>query len=390
MLIIGVRSRMSLRTGPPRDARIDLLRGIAVSVVLLLHFSLTYRLPDSWLGEVFTPKGVARVVMNGNYGVTMFFVISGFLIVGNSLRRAGALERLDRKDFYVRRAARILPPLMPALVIVLVLGLIGQPSFVNRQHGEVMPLSFWWLAIGSVLTFWHNVLMQSEGYFNYALNIYWSLSVEEVFYLVFPWAALWLRRGGFQVLCCLLVVVGPLYRAMHLEHEVDHLYGYLACFDAIAIGGITALMSPHIELARKWKPLLTGLASVCLIVIYLAGIGGHEVLGSTGIACATAVLILARPTNAKAAPTGALGMMDTPLRLLRWMGRHSYELYLYHILVLGVMRDLMPRDALPAALKLPWLVLFLAVSMGVAFAVAHFLSEPLNARLRQRMIGAGK
>ncbi len=354
----------------PRNAPIDLLRGIAVVLVMLLHYSLTYRLPDSVLGDLFTPKGVARVVMNGNYGVTMFFVISGYLITTNSLGRWTSLERMDRLAFYKRRARRIVPPLLVAVAIILDLGSAGRPSFANKQHGEVMDPGFWWLAIGSVLTFWHNVLMQSEGYFNYALNIYWSLSVEEVFYLLFPVVATLLPRRAFLLACAAMVVAGPVYRSMHVERELDYLYGYLACFDAIAIGCLLAFVAPQVALRGPWPMLITVLATVVLAVLYLSGIGGNEVFVFTGIALSTAVIIL---FNARWQGTGKSGRsLAMTVAPLRWMGRHSYELYLFHIIVLGLMRDAIGRDQLARGMKLPWMLLFLGLSALVSLGMGRF------------------
>lgn len=359
-----------------RNAPIDLLRGVAVVLVMLLHYSLTYRLPDSWLGDVFTPRSVARVVMNGNYGVTMFFVISGFLITTNSLRRWGGLEHVSPMAFYRRRALRILPPLLPAVLVILVLGLFGSPSFMNKQHGEVMAPSFWWLAIGSVLTFWHNVLMQVEGYFNYALNIYWSLSVEEVFYLAFPVCCIVFRRRFFVIACVLLVVAGPIYRSLNVESELSYLYGYLACFDAIAIGCLTALVAPHVRLRGHLRAALTVLSSLVLAVIHYQGIGGNEVWGFSGIALCTAMIVLLNvPGSEPVVHAGWSRSLRAPLEAMRWMGRHSYELYLFHIIVLGIMRDVVGRDELPRVWKLPWMLVFFALSALVAFVVGRWVRQ---------------
>lgn len=370
-----------------RDPRIDLLRGIAVLLVMLLHYSLTYRLPASWLGEVFTPNAVARIVMNGNYGVTIFFVISGFLITTNSLRRYGSLEHMDRRAFYTMRAARILPPLILALAAILILGLMGGASFINEQHGDVLPASYYFVAMGSVLTFWHNVLMQQVGYFNYSLNIYWSLSVEEVFYLLFPVVCTLLKRWWLIGLGVLLIVVGPFYRAMHVDDEVDYLYGYLACFDAIAIGCLTAVLVEHVTLKKTRSVALTVVGALGLPLVHWQGIGDHEVFGFTGIALFTACLLITSTTNtAPGRVSMGRSLLQMPLRALRWMGRHSYELYLFHIIVLGCMRDLVPRDALPAGYKVPWLAVFVALSALVAFTIARYFAQPLDRWIRSRFV----
>ncbi len=72
---------------PASSGVVDVLRGVAITLVLLLHFSLTYQLSDSPLAALLTRDGVRALVNNGNYGVTMFFVVSGFLIASASLAR---------------------------------------------------------------------------------------------------------------------------------------------------------------------------------------------------------------------------------------------------------------------------------------------------------------
>jgi peptidoglycan/LPS O-acetylase OafA/YrhL len=364
---------------PGRNARIDLLRGIAILVVMLLHFSLTYRLSQSPIADWLTPRFVRALIVNGNYGVTMFFAISGFLITSNTLRRDGDLGGVDLRRFYLYRFARIMPCIALALGVITLFGLFGLPSFLDTIKGQVLPASFSILSIVSVLTFWHNVLMESVGYFNYCVNIYWSLSVEEVFYLLFPLAALALRRTRYFVALCLaLVAAGLVYRNMHADNELYFMYGYLACFDAIALGCLAALLKRKVSLTKHACSIATWIAAPTLVCVYLIGIDGHEAVGFSVIALATCALLLASVAEA---PEGR------PVRLLeplRWMGRHSYELYLFHIVVLGCMRDLVPRDALANGAKPLWLLVFIAVSCATAAAISRYFSEPANRALRQR------
>jgi peptidoglycan/LPS O-acetylase OafA/YrhL len=365
-----------------RNAHVDLLRGLAILAVLLLHFSLAYGLRDSPLGMLPAPL-VRALALHGNYGVTVFFVISGYLITRLSLQRWGALERIDLRAFYVLRAARILPPLLPALALIVALGSAGMPWFSNTDGGNKLPASHFWVGAGSVLTFWHNVLMQSAGYFNYCLNIYWSLSVEEMFYLLMPPACLALRRRWLLVaLCAALIVAAPLYRAAHSDNEIFYMYGYLACFDAIAIGCLCALLE------RAWRPgaplgrLLRWGGAVAMAAVYLRGFGGAEAYGFTLMALGAAAFL----AGASSAPMGTLAArISAPLR---WMGRHSYELYLYHIIVLALLRNLLAKADLTYATRLPLLLAFLAASCLLAALVARHIAQPANLALRRRLLAA--
>lgn len=363
-----------------RNASIDLLRGVAILLVLLLHYSLSYRLSKSPLADWFGVAAVRAVVNNGNYGVTMFFVVSGYLITSNTLRRFGSLAAIDVRAFYVMRAARILPPLLLAVSVIVTLGLLDVPMFGNTDGGKKLPASFYFLAVGSVLTFTHNLLMQSVGYFNYCLNIYWSLSVEEVFYLAFPPLCVLARRRVLVVAMCLCaLIIGPIYRHVHADDELFFMVGYAACFDAIAFGCLAALLASVKRpppLAARWGGVVAALA---LAASYLSGIHGHEGFGFTAVAASSAVLVWC------ASASNGTGWAEARwLAPLRWAGRHSYELYLFHIIVLAAMRELVPRAQMGVDWKLPGLLLFIATSTGVAALVARYFSEPINAALRAR------
>ncbi|MCE9660360.1 MAG: acyltransferase [Burkholderiales bacterium] len=368
-----------------RDPVVDLLRGVAIGVVLLLHFSLTYRLAASPLGDLLSPAALRAVVNNGNFGVTIFFAVSGFLITSNVLRREGRLADVDIGAFYLRRAARILPPLLLAVSVITALGLAGAPSFTNRVDGVLQPNGYFLVAAGSVLTFTHNMLMQSAGYFNYCLNIYWSLSVEEMFYLAFPLLCFASAKRGWMVvaLCVAAAAIGPLYRHAHVDDEIFYMYGYPACFDAIAFGCLAALAAARQSVSVTVARLGVAAAAALLALSYLSGIKGNEVFGFTAVALSTALLLFFNASLARPSRVGSV--WSAPLR---WAGRHSYELYLFHIVVLALMRDALPRDQLGYDAKLPWLLCYLLLSAVVAGLVARHLSEPANASIRRRFFAS--
>jgi peptidoglycan/LPS O-acetylase OafA/YrhL len=308
-------------------------------------------------------------------------VVSGYLITSNNLIRYTRLPDVNLRQFYAFRFARIIPPLLLALLIIVPLGLLGIPSFTNSLADHPLPSSFFVVVTLSVLTFWHNVLMQQVGWFNYCLNIYWSLSVEEVFYLTFPLASRFLRRNALIIgLCCLLILGAPVYRAWHRDDELFYECGYLACFDAIAIGCLVALLDRRVRLRPGTGRVLRITATLVLIVTYFLGIEGHEVFGFSVIALATGVLLL----GAFHAPCNK--PRSAPVRLVCFMGRQSYELYLFHGIVLAALRNVILKGTMPYAYKLPMLACFVVVSVLLAGAAARYFAEPANAFLRERLM----
>lgn len=374
--------QIGFKNSTVRNVGIDMLRGVAILMVMLLHFSLTYRLWNSGpLVDLICQNWTHAILARGNFAVTMFFVVSGFLITTNAAERSGGLGNIELRSFYIRRFARLTPCLLLALAVILILGLCSVGSFATKAPSSNNDLL---LGILSVLLFFHNILMEHLGYFDYALNIYWSLSVEEVFYLVFPIVCLALRRDALiAVPCFIFIVVAPFYRAAHADNEIFYLYANLACFDAISIGCLTSM------LAQRWRPpaaIAMGMEIggwAMLILFWLRGFQGlHVALSFTIIALSTAAIIL----GSLARPSPIVASSDVG-RAIRWLGRHSYELYLFHIIVLGIMRDIIPGRTLGTAWQIPWLILFLLTSTIVAAAVAKLIGDPANAILRRRFVG---
>ena len=186
-----------------RNYKIDILRGVSILLVLIHHFNIPYKLYDTFLGIPIGGESLSTLIArNGNYGVTMFFVISGFLITQHTLQRNGFLAQIKLKDFYIRRIARIMPCLVLLVAMVSVLGSLGLQPFLNQSpNGKEVSYA---VTILSALSFWMNLLIIEYGWANYALGVLWSLSVEEVFYLAFPVLCLALGRGKALLFFCLL------------------------------------------------------------------------------------------------------------------------------------------------------------------------------------------
>ncbi len=373
-----------------RNARIDVLRGISIVLVLLHHFNIPYKLHDTWLSvDIAGQSLITAIARNGNYGVTMFFVISGFLITSHSLGRWHSLNHLNIRTFYWSRIARILPCLLLLLLMVNSLGMLGLKPFINQApNGIVVSTAMTNLA---ALTLWMNQLIIQYGWVNYALGVLWSLSVEEVFYLAFPLACLGLKTSRqFAVFLGFFVLAAPVYRWLHFgENGEAYLYGYLASFDGIAIGCATALLANRINLAFFQRRMVQGLTIVGMTLFYLyAPIKETNTLGVTLMACGTAILILGGLQNKhqdnKFSPQTQIAKQGVLKRTLCTLGRYSYELYLFHLIILGLIKVAIPPATATANEKLLLLLVFLAGTFMLAFVIARFYSIPLNRWIRQK------
>ncbi|MFJ3055906.1 acyltransferase family protein [Herbaspirillum sp. NPDC087042] len=361
-----------------RNPRIDALRGIAILLVLFHHFNIAYRLEGTWLAAAFGWPAVRAVARNGNYGVIIFFAISGFLITSNVCHRWQGIGQIGLADFYRLRIARILPGLLLLLCLVDLLAVAGLAIFQNRVvDGSSLPM---WRVNLAAAAFHMNALIARHGWVNYPLGVLWSLAVEEVFYLAFPLACLALKsERRLLALMALVIVIGPLYRFAHPNDEGEFLYGYWACFDSIAIGCCTAILSRNggfTWLERRGVRIALG-ASMALL--YLAWpIAQSKVLGCTAMAAGAALLLVA--AQRKRPPRATLAA-----RVLAACGRLSYELYLFHLIVLGLMRTVFSPQIVSAEGKIALLVGYFLVSAAVAAGISRVFSEPMNRMIRARV-----
>jgi peptidoglycan/LPS O-acetylase OafA/YrhL len=358
-----------------RNARIDTMRGVSILLVLLHHFNIAYGLRGTVLAALIGWNTLHAIVRNGNYAVTMFFVISGFLITNNADRRWGGLANIKPSTFYRHRAARILPCLLLLLLVVNALAALGIAIFRNQpEFGG--PVSFWIVDLAS-LTFWMNVLMSYAGWLNYVLCVQWSLSIEEIFYLSFPILCLLLRRKAFLLVAwSVFIVIGPVWRATHRLSEYDELNSYLSCFDGIAFGCCAAILGKCTNLP-SWLAL-TGFycGAAFMACFYLwDSIAVTAVYGVTIMALGMAVLLVLQQS---VGPAGENRFMV----FLRLNGQLSYELYLFHLVILAALRTIWVPDTSPAPAKMFLLAAYLLLSFCLASVIARFYAAPLNRLIR--------
>ena len=365
-----------------RNYKIDILRGVSILLVLIHHFNIPYKLHDTFLGILIGGESLSTLIArNGNYGVTMFFVISGFLITQHTLQRSGSLAQIKLKDFYIRRIARIMPCLVLLVAMVSVLGSLGLQPFINQSPNGV-EVSYA-VTVLSALSFWMNLLIIEYGWANYALGVLWSLSVEEVFYLAFPVLCLALGRGkGFIVFLLAVIAYAPYFRALHFGEESGaYLYHYFSSFDGIAIGCLTAMYAQHFKGAIYNQKMIVAVTAFLMTALYFyAPIKEVSTWGISVFALLTALLILCFTQDLKVKP------ISYTARSLVWIGQRSYEMYLFHLIILGLMKVVyFPKDTLAAEKLMLLPVYFIAVFI-LSWAIEKYYSTPLNLKIRQSWI----
>ena len=365
-----------------RNYKIDILRGVSILLVLIHHFNIPYKLHDTFLGIPIGSESLSTLIArNGNYGVTMFFVISGFLITQHTLQRSGSLAQIKLKDFYIRRIARIIPCLVLLVAMVSVLGSLGLQPFLNQSPNGV-EVSYA-VTVLSALSFWMNLLIIEYGWANYALGVLWSLSVEEVFYLAFPVLCLALGRGkGFIVFLLAVIAYAPYFRALHFGEESGaYLYHYFSSFDGIAIGCLTAMYAQHFKSVIYNQKMIVAVTAFLMTALYFyAPIKEVSSWGISVFALLTALLILCFTQDLKVKP------ISYTARSLVWIGQRSYEMYLFHLIVLGLMKVVyFPKETLAAEKLMLLPVYFIAVFI-LSWAIEKYYSTPLNLKIRQSWI----
>jgi len=343
---------------------VDLLRALSILAVLLVHWQLCVPIapPLSWIDRL-----TLAISFRGNYGVTLFFVISGFLIMRNVMLREPDIYRLSLRAFYVRRIARIQPLMLASIAFgALMLALTGHSAVF--RWGAPFTASFWI----SLFTFTFNWVRVFHGGpvrgWGLHWDVMWSLAIEEQFYLLLPLALLWSKKGWrFVPVAIGVIVICTVSRyVMALTGLADWQYTSLACFDALAIGVLSAQVAPLIP--SKLSALLM-IAGGVIMAVAAYPVEFNPPFSFLVVELGAAAFIL----GAQASENLFRHVWRIPSRV----GQLSYEMYLLHPAVLFFIAPHMNRWPL----TLGWLA-FASITAIVAYLVHAVFTEPMNAWLR--------
>ncbi len=343
-----------------RMTQLDGLRGIAVGLVVLHHW---------------TAAGPSLDL--GNIGVQLFFVLSGFLITGILLDLRDAREAGERRlgavlaTFWQSRAARIWPVCFLTLAVVFVAG----DRFEKRDDMA-------WHAF-----FASNFLFMRRGEYGSSLAHFWTLAVEQQFYLVWPIAILLARRRWLESIMVALVALAPVSRiAVYLAgyHDFVH-YNLLpvASFDSLGLGALVALWNrmPEARSAPRRRILSIGamVAAMCFAV--------DEALGPLPANVRQTFYAIVFAWLVATASDGMLGFAGKILaaRVLVGLGVISYAVYVYHMFAPRIASAGLRAVNAPAEFREgAWLFAFSAAVTLAAASLSWFLMErPIN-RARRR------
>jgi peptidoglycan/LPS O-acetylase OafA/YrhL len=372
----GAESR-PVEPPPARKARfhltgLDGLRALAVTAVLLYHGG------NNW-------------VPGGFLGVDLFFVISGFLITTLILEELRSTGTVDLRNFLARRARRLLPALGLVLGVTLIASaLFWRDSLSEVKSGVLASAAYvqnWWLVIH------HQDYFASTGR-PPPLQHLWSLAIEEQFYLLWPPAvlliALWLGaryRVGIALIAAFGAVLSALWMtllAVHgnvpYDHDASRLYfgtdthasGLLLGCAAAAVVGSRYRERRTAHAPRSRFGDLLGLAALGAFVWVLLGKNefnpGLYRGGFLAVSALCVVVVVA------ATRRGSLLGLALDNRPMRWIGRRSYGIYLWHWPVFVVTRPVLDIALGAGALLVPRL----AITVGIAALSYRFLEQPIR------------
>jgi peptidoglycan/LPS O-acetylase OafA/YrhL len=333
---------------------LDGLRAVSIVLVLLDHMGRPWDRGPLDLG----------VGNYGQLGVVVFFVISGFLITSLLMTEHAATGRVSLKLFYARRALRIFPAAYFYLGVMFLLWLAGWVALTRRDF---------WYALTYTVNF-----MPDPGW---QVGHLWSLSVEEQFYLLWPFAfaALGLRRARW--VAASVIVLGPLARGLAWRFLRGTPYDDTPMFpmvaDSLAVGCVLAIARTWLE-GQGWylKLLRPGFSAFLVVLVLLlnryTGYAVVEVLGRTVMNVALAIVI----------HRSVIHSHDAAGRFLNWrpvafVGVLSYSFYLWQQIFLD-------RHGTH------WVNLFpqnILLSFAAALGSYYLLEKPLM-KLRHRLRAA--
>jgi peptidoglycan/LPS O-acetylase OafA/YrhL len=322
-------ARRASSTG--RLPALDGIRGLAI-IWVVLH-NTTDLLPPTLHGA---SHMLAFLVHPGWIGVQLFFALSGFLITGGLLETQRATNYF--RAFYARRALRILPLYYTVLILLLIVApeLHLGPSLLQASPKEQLSL---WLFIVN----WTHAAPYGFAHF-------WSLAVEEQFYLFWPFIVYRLSVRRLFAVCIYIALIALVMRSIMVFSGASSWTVYTATtsrLDALALGGAGACLW-RIPAARAWLASRLTAVNLAALALFVVGVPITRAYDTNAIQCQIfgyTLLALCCATLVTTAAAGGEQARPTILaRVLCWAplrscGKYSYAIYIFHQLLNKLVGD---------------------------------------------------
>ena len=311
----------------------------------------------------------ARLMPGGFIGVDIFYVISGYLITGLIIREIGKTGRLDLNEFYQRRIKRLLPTSVFVLFITAIVGMFVLPAITRDALGRDLFAAAAYVS-NYLFAWWENDYQNLNATPSPFIH-YWSLAVEEQFYVVWPIFILFLSRYGKRAIFqgVAIVTALSLLLSIYLTQVAPIWAFYSLPTRAWELGfGALLLFIPDRYLRNRFLPW------VGAIGIAIATFNFDESTAFPGFnallpVVATAILIGSIPVW----PRFFNDLSNN--RLMQWLGAISYPLYLWHWPAL-----VLPSSALGRPLQIRERFLCILLTIVLAHITSKFVEQPLRHR----------
>jgi len=325
-----------------------------------------------------------RPLIDGFVGVTVFFCLSGYLIT-TLLVRELQTGTIDVRAFYRRRAARLWPALVTVVAVTTVVLLIHPQAFPSRTHlsvGQILAPAGAGVAYATNLFDWTGHSFATQDYLNYT----WSLSIEEQFYLLLPFALLWSYRRNPRLFAALTVSFIGITLAINLylglsrevKYDPHEYFGSDTNALPILVGSLLAIVVHNGWLSRTVRHLAPfALPAVALLPALAYRNDTYRcslvTVAGTGLTLVLLIGVVTRPRSA----VGSL----LESRPMRWLGERSYSIYLWNDLARIAILYGFGRTVVG---DIAWVAMFVVLA-EVSF---RFVERPLRAKFARKSDGS--
>ena len=346
---------------------IDGLRALAVIMVLAYHLKMPF-------------------AKSGLLGVTVFFVISGYLITGILINEIEESGGVDLKNFWLRRIRRLLPAVLSmAVVMIFVSAVVNRVVFTkgcNDLLSAVFGYNNWWQIFRKV-SYFENAGAPSP--FTHC----WSLAIETQFYLIYPILLILLSKARnrgkvFAAVTAVLAMISVVLMGVLYSPDGDPsrvYYGTDTRAFSLLIGALAAIQKEYhiikVKLRGKLWAVIGSISVLILIgmMMLISSYSSFLYYGGQAIVSVLAAFVVYAVTVSRSLLNIILGSS-----ILKWVGDHSYSIYLWHYPIIVLMSG---------GKRAAWWIVILEVVLSVGFAELsyRFIETPVRHGIIGEYIG---